>query len=84
LAQGEFLPELDAFKWKGRPVYICFDSDAAHNPQIQAAEARLATELSLRRSAVLHLVRLPNLPDGSKQGVDDYLLAPARMRLRVF
>jgi hypothetical protein len=74
LAQGEFLPELDAFKWKGRPVYICFDSDAAHNPQIQAAEARLATELSLRRSAVLHLVRLPNLPDGDKQGVDDYLL----------
>lgn len=74
LAQGELLPELDAFIWRGRPVYICFDSDAAHNPQIQAAEARLASELSLRRSAVLHLVRLPNLPDGSKQGADDYLL----------
>jgi hypothetical protein len=75
LTQGELLPELQEFIWKGRPVYICFDSDAAHNPQIQAAEARLANELSLRRSAALHLVRLPGFADGSKQGVDDYLLA---------
>lgn len=72
---GSFLPELERFTWKGRPVYICFDSDAAHNPQIQAAEARFATELSLHRGAVLHLVRLPNLPDGKKQGVDDFLLS---------
>ena len=72
---GQLLPELAAFKWKGRAVYICFDSDAAHNPQIQAAEARLASELSLRRAALLHLVRLPSLPDGAKQGIDDYLVA---------
>ena len=74
LTLGELLPELDAFIWKGRQVYICFDSDAAHNPQIQAAEARLSVELSLRRSAVLHLVRLPNLADGNKQGIDDYIV----------
>lgn len=73
--EGELLPELDVFKWKGRPVYICYDSDAAHNPQIQAAEARLATELSLRRGAVLHLVRLPGLPGGDKQGIDDLLVS---------
>lgn len=72
---GAFLPELERFVWKGRPVYLCFDSDAAHNPQIQAAEARFAVELSLHRGAVLHLVRLPSLPDGKKQGVDDFLLA---------
>lgn len=72
--RGRFLPELEAVEWRGRQVFICFDSDAAHNPQIQAAEARLATELSRNRGAVLHLVRLPNLPDGAKQGVDDYLL----------
>lgn len=72
---GELLPELEAFEWKGRPTFICYDSDAAHNPQIQAAEARLATELSLRRGAVLHLVRLPNLPGGDKQGLDDLLVS---------
>jgi len=72
---GALLPELEAFGWKGRPVYICFDSDAAQNPQIQAAEARLATELSLRRGAVLYLVRLPHGADGAKVGVDDYLVS---------
>lgn len=75
LTMGDLLPELDEFIWKNRQVYICFDSDAAHNPQIQAAEARLANELSLKRASILHLVRLPNLPDGSKQGMDDYLLS---------
>lgn len=71
---GAFLPELDRIAWKGRPVYICFDSDAAHNPQIQAAEAKLAAELSLHRGASLYLVRLPSAPSGDKWGVDDFLL----------
>lgn len=70
---GAFLPELERIAWRDRPVFICFDSDAAHNPQIQAAEAKLATELSLTRGAVLYLVRLPSLPSGDKQGVDDFL-----------
>jgi len=78
---GEFLPELEEIQWRGRPVYIVFDSDAAHNPQIQAAEARLAQELSLKRQAVLHLVRLPDASDGSKQGVDDYLVAEGAQSL---
>jgi len=73
--EGALLPELEAFQWKGRSVYICFDSDAAHNPQIQAAEARLAQELSMKRQAVLHLVRLPDGKGGAKQGVDDFLVA---------
>lgn len=71
---GAFLAELERIGWKGRHVYICFDSDAARNPQIQAAEAKLATELSMHRGAALYLVRLPNLADGAKQGVDDFLL----------
>jgi hypothetical protein len=71
---GAFLPELERIAWKGRHVYICFDSDAAQNPQIQAAEAKLATELSLHRGASLYLVRLPPLSSGEKQGVDDFLL----------
>jgi hypothetical protein len=78
---GAFLPELERIAWKGRHVYICFDSDAAQNPQIQAAEAKLATELSLHRGASLYLVRLPSLPNGDKQGVDDFLLHEGPDRL---
>lgn len=75
MSSGLFLEELERVVWKGRQVFICFDSDAAQNPQIQAAEARLATELSMKRGAVMHLVRFPNLANGDKQGVDDFLLA---------
>ena len=68
-----FLPELDAINWDGRPAYIVFDSDAAKSSEIQLAERRLASEL-LRRGAVVHIVRLPVSGDGSKLGIDDYLL----------
>ncbi len=80
-SEGKLLPELERIIWRDRQVYICFDSDAAQNPQIQAAEARLATELSLHRGAVLHLVRLPHLPSGDKQGVDDFLLSEGADKL---
>ena len=49
---GALLPELQAFQWKGREVYIAFDSDAALNPNIQAAEARLVEELMRGRGAL--------------------------------
>lgn len=74
----ELLPELDSVAWDGREVYICFDSDAATNPQIQAAEGRLATELSLKRSANVFLVRLPTLKGQDKTGLDDFLVAKGR------
>lgn len=80
---GIFLPELDEFRWKNRPVYICFDSDAAQNPQIQAAEARLAAELSMHRGATLYLIRLPGTKSGDKQGIDDYLLNEGADKLDV-
>jgi len=72
---GELLPILDNIKWAGRTVYICYDSDAVGNNNIQVAEGRLATELSLKRNANIFLVRLPPAPGGSKMGVDDYLVA---------
>ena len=70
----DILPELDAAKWRGRDVYICFDSDAVLNPNILAAEARLVDELQRKRGARCYLVRLPQ--DGDRKvGLDDYLLA---------
>ncbi|HKV83225.1 MAG TPA: DUF3854 domain-containing protein [Ktedonobacterales bacterium] len=73
------LPELDAFNWKGRDVYVCFDSDAVTNPNILAAEARLVDELQRRRGAHCFLVRLPQPHSGgvsdAKVGLDDFLAA---------
>lgn len=74
---GDLLPELQSFAWGRRDVFICFDSDAALNPNILAAEARLVDELQTKRGARCYLVRLPQ--DGeAKVGLDDYLLAHGR------
>lgn len=72
---GQFLPELSAFAWDGREVYICFDSDAADNPKVTAAEARLVEELQTKRGARCRLMRVPPGEGGAKMGIDDYLVA---------
>ena len=72
----DFLPELERISWAGRTVYICFDSDRATNPDVVAAEGRLALELGLRRGAIVMRIHLPPAPDGSKQGLDDVLVQP--------
>lgn len=77
------LPELEAWQWAGRDVYVCFDSDAATNPMILTAEARLVDELQRKRGAQCYLTRLPQDGD-DKVGVDDFLLKfgpPALMGL---
>lgn len=71
---GDLLPLLDNINWGGRTVYICYDSDAANNNKIQAAEGRLATELSMKRNANVMLVRLPEIQGVGKVGVDDYIV----------
>lgn len=75
MQDGELIEALNRFKWKKRKVFLCYDSDAADNPNIQAAEGRLATELSTKRGANVFLVRLPEAEDGSKQGLDDLIAA---------
>jgi hypothetical protein len=67
------LDDLDAIAWRGRTVYVVFDSDAATNPQVKDAEFALSRELA-RRGAKLMAVRLPGGPKGAKVGLDDYLL----------
>lgn len=74
MRDGKFLPELSGLQWRGRQAYICFDSDAALNPQVAAAEGRLANHLQ-GMGARITVVRLPAREDGSKQGLDDYLVA---------
>jgi len=71
---GELLPALAAFKWEARHVYVAFDSDAATNPNVVAAEARLVDELQRKRGSHCHIVRLP-AAGTEKVGLDDYLRA---------
>jgi hypothetical protein len=74
LTNDALLPDLEAIVWKGRHVYIVFDSDLATNANVQVAERRLCAEL-LKRGAIVYLVRLPAADNGEKQGVDDFLHA---------
>ena len=76
-AQRERLPILPMFKqikWTGRPVFICFDSDAVTNPMVMQAENALAKALT-GLGAEPYVVRLPATEDGKKQGVDDFIVA---------
>ena len=69
---GELHPDLAGFNWRGRVVYLAFDSDASRNERVQNNLDRLATALR-QRGADVRQVHLPAAPDGSKQGLDDYL-----------
>lgn len=73
-AGGELVELLEQVQWQGRQVIVVFDSDAATNPDVLAAEARLIEELQTKRGAKCRIVRLP--PDGEeKVGLDDFLHA---------
>jgi len=77
--QTKVLDEFDAIRWTGRTVFICFDSDAAANGDVQQAEEALAEELDSRGTTAL-IVRLPQDGD-EKVGVDDYLVAHGKEEL---
>lgn len=71
------LPELDLIGdvniWKHRKVYISFDSDVIHKWQVKNALLQLAEWLKSKGAEPL-LVLLPTEIDGSKNGVDDFIV----------
>ncbi len=69
----KMLPELEDVTWKGRKVYIAYDSDAVRNTQVCAAENSLAEALT-KRGAEVYVVRLPDNDDATKLGLDDFLV----------
>lgn len=77
----EWIPSLDRVVWKGRKVYIAFDSDADKNPMVRLAETRLALLLKAREAEV-HVLRLPAQADGTKAGLDDYLIEHGKASLK--
>ena len=73
------LPAMERIAWQGRRVYVAFDNDGTPNPDVQAAESRLAAHLT-QRGAVVKVVRLPEGETGSdgkpvKVGLDDFSVA---------
>ena len=74
LSDGEPITDMLEIPVDGRRVNICFDSDMLYNPNIQDACRRLAEYLT-ERGAEVWVTYLPDKPDGSKMGADDFLVA---------
>lgn len=68
------LPDWRDIALNGRLVHLAFDSDARHNPDVQAALLALADYLG-SRGAEVRLVLPPTGAGGVKAGLDDYLAA---------
>jgi Domain of unknown function (DUF3854) len=65
--------DLAGIEWKGRRVYLVFDSDLATNPNVALAEWKFAEALRAL-GADVRAVRLPPEADGQKNGLDDFLV----------
>jgi hypothetical protein len=74
LSDGEPIADMMEIPVKGRRVNILFDSDMLYNPNVQEAAKRLAEHL-IARGAEVWITYLPNKPDGSKMGADDFFAA---------
>lgn len=76
LEKSRPLPELEYLGnedvWKGRKVYISYDSDIVHKWQVKNALKQLA-EWFETKGAEPYIVLLPSELDGEKNGVDDLI-----------
>lgn len=67
------LPDWDSVALNGREVYLGFDSDAWRKPSVKQALVRLTRFLESKGARVFW-IELEDAPDGSKVGLDDFLL----------
>jgi len=67
------IPDFEAVALNDRVVTITFDSDVWTNHHVADAVERLGAFLA--RKAKVRVCRIPPMPDGKKQGVDDYIAA---------
>jgi putative DNA primase/helicase len=72
--------DLAQIAWQDRPVYIVYDSDAATKESVRRAEKMLADVLA-DSGAKVCILRLPHGDDGTKCGLDDYLVAKGNKAL---
>ena len=67
------LPPMEGIEWARRRVCVLFDSDTVRNPNVIRAQRQLA-EVLAAKGALVSILALPPALDGSKVGLDDYLL----------
>ncbi len=82
LPDRALLPELEGMPWQGRPASIIYDSDANRKDEVQRAAKALAKALAAK-GAIVKIPRLPDLPDGQKCGLDDFLVKHGAQTLGV-
>lgn len=67
---------------KGRPVVVCFDSDASGNRHVQLAMVRLGAWLKSRGASAVNYLIVPADVDGTPvKGVDDFFAAGGTMEV---
>jgi len=66
------LPWFDTVEWRGRTVFIIFDSDSATNPKVLHAQYKFAEEMCAL-GANIKAVNIPKA-EGRKHGIDDYIV----------
>lgn len=74
LSDKKPIPDLLDIPLRGRDARIVYDSDMLRNPDVLDAARRFA-EYLLEREAEPRVAYLPDKPDGSKMGADDFLAA---------
>jgi hypothetical protein len=67
------LPDLEKINWVRRRVYLIFDADFRSNPNVCKAANKLAERL-YQRGALVHFVPLPDVVQGGKTGLDDFII----------
>ena len=67
------IADLQRIGWKGREVFVAFDSDAVEKEGVKSNEELLASVLA-NYGAEVKVVRLPAGPGGEKVGLDDFLV----------
>jgi hypothetical protein len=72
-------PCFDHIRLESREVIVVFDSDCMSKANVQDSLAALVVALE-DRGAVVKVIHLPDAADGSKQGIDDYLVAGGTVR----
>src|SRR5215210_6358308 len=72
-------PCFDHIRLEDREVFVVFDSDCMSKTSVQEALAALVAALE-DHGAHVKVIYLPDAADGSKQGIDDYLVAGGTVR----